>query len=542
MDQKKTILSINNNTRCLICGLLSVVASCVTPVNASDSRVVAGQSIRPSLLVNILVEGLDGQYLSLLRDSFEKDGFGRLMSSAAFADDIDYGEGANTVSAAAMLLTGTGASVNGVPSQRVYDADKGQLVDIFHDESVMGNFTTTSVSPQAISVSTLSDEIRIDGAGMAKSAAFAPDYGLALLMAGHAGNTAAWIDSKTGKWATSTWFKETPKEISSRNYKNPLSARLDTIRWTPSSKTLRQPWLPESKSKYPFTYTYPVKDADRFETFKASPLVNTEITDVAIEYLKGLNPISDKGINVVNIGYRLSQYPYARTDDTRAEMADAYIKLDADLSRLFKAADAATGGGGKVIMLSGLPTSTPYRRDDEQWRIPWGKFSPQKAMSLLNMYLMAVHGNGEWVKGYNDKQFYLNHKLVKDKNLDIEQLRSEAASFLRKMSGVVKTETLDEALANDKAGNLNVSYAGDVLITVNPGWEIETIDDRAGNGRYNYNGVERAANVQMPFYIMSPDLGKVNIGKVIDARAIAPSVCRLLRIRSPGAASLSPVF
>lgn len=146
-----------------------MVASCVTSADASDSRYAARQSKRPALLVNIIVEGLDGQYLGLLQDSFEHDGFGRLMSSAAYADDIDYGYVSNPASSAAMLMTGTGAAVNGIPAQLVYDAATGKLTDIFTDESVMGNFTQTSVSPKAINVSTLSDEIRIDGAGIARA-------------------------------------------------------------------------------------------------------------------------------------------------------------------------------------------------------------------------------------------------------------------------------------------------------------------------------------------------------------------------------------
>mgnify|MGYP007069433900 CR=1 FL=1 len=89
-----------------------MVASCVTSASASDVGYSAGQSKRPTLLVNIVVEGLDGQYLGLLRDSFDHNGFGRLMSSAAYADDIDYGSVSNSVAAAAMLQTGTGASVH----------------------------------------------------------------------------------------------------------------------------------------------------------------------------------------------------------------------------------------------------------------------------------------------------------------------------------------------------------------------------------------------------------------------------------------------
>ena len=540
MDQKKTILSKNNNTRYLLCGLLSVVASCVTSADASIGKSPAAvQSKRPALLVNIIVEGLDGQYLGLLRDSFGSNGFERLMSTGAYADDIDYGYAPDAVSAAAMLFTGAGASVNGIPSGVVYDVTTGQLSDIFTDGSVMGNFTQATVSPKAINVSTLSDEIRVDGAGISKAAAFAPDHGLALVMAGHAGNTAAWIDSQSGKWATTTWYKETPTEISARNYKTPLTSRLDTIKWIPVSQTLQLSWLPESKSKYPFTYTYSIKDANRIEAFKCSPLVNTEITDIAIEYLKNMPATQGKGVNVLNIGYQISQYPYTRTADGRAEQADAYLRLDADLARLFKAADNACEGTPKVIVLSGIPATATTRRDDEQWRIPWGKFSPQKAIGLLNMYMMALHGNGDWVKGYNDKQFYLNRQLVKDKNLNISELRKEAAQFLSQMSGIIRAESLDDVLTKDIAGNISTTYAGDIFITVTPGWEIESVSGR--NGSKN-NGIERTANVQMPFFIVAPGLSNEKIGNTIDARAIVPSLCRILRIRSPGGASLSPVF
>ena len=112
-----------------------MVASCVTSASASDVGYSAGQSKRPTLLVNIVVEGLDGQYLGLLRDSFDHNGFGRLMSSAAYADDIDYGSVSISVAAAEMLQTGTGDSVHGIPAALVYDATTARLAHRFTEYS-----------------------------------------------------------------------------------------------------------------------------------------------------------------------------------------------------------------------------------------------------------------------------------------------------------------------------------------------------------------------------------------------------------------------
>ena len=44
-----------------------------------------------------------------------------------------------------------------------------------------------------------------------------------------------------------------------------------------------------------------------------------------------------------------------------------------------------------------------------------------------------------------------------------------------------------------------------------------------------------------PVYILSPQIDATEIVERIDARAIAPTVARILRIRSPNAASLPAV-
>ncbi len=82
-----------------------------------------------------------------------------------------------------------------------------------------------------------------------------------------------------------------------------------------------------------------------------------------------------------------------------------------------------------LVFVSGTPLTNRSRRDDEKWGIPSGILITQ-AVSLLNMYLMAIHGNGEWVSGYHDGQLYLNHKLIKERNKDLRSMRDESARFL----------------------------------------------------------------------------------------------------------------
>lgn len=509
---------------------LTGVSAATTPVTSAGSQ--------PRLLVTILVDGLDENCLQLLRPAMGPGGFNRLINEGLAVTSLDYGPRADAASAAAMLMTGAGAAVNGIPSAEIYDPQSKRTVPALNDPEALGNFTSQTLSPKGITVSTLADELRINGGGAAKAHSVAIRPEEAIILSGHAGNTALWIDPAAPRWATTTYYKETPATLSQLNYGKPLATRLDTMRWTPSARALALAIVPESKRKYSFSYTFPAKTATSADAFIYSPKVNTEVTDVALSQLSSLGNAA-LGTDMLGVAYTLSPFPYPRTGDSRLELYDTYLRLDGEITRLIEAADKAAGKGGSVIVLAGLPPTTGQRRDDEQWRIPGGKFSPKKAVSLLNMYLMAVHGNGDWVSGYHDKQFYLNTKFAEERKVDLETLRREAATFLSRMSGVRRADTVGAVLATDTSEAVLAAASGDIFIDIIPGWEIES-DTAGATASDRRSGVERALP-PMPLYILAPGVTPGRIDGKVDARRVAPTVAGLLRIRSPGAASEPPV-
>lgn len=245
---------------------------------------------------------------------------------------------------------------------------------------------------------------------------------------------------------------------------------------------------------------------------------------------------------MLNLGYTLRPFLYARDADTRAEAMDSYLRLDRDLARLFSVIDEKGPGMDRtLVFVSGTPLTNRSRRDDEKWGIPFGEFSSRKAVSLLNMYLMAIHGNGEWVSGYHDGQLYLNHKLIKERNKDLRSMRDESARFLTRMSGVTNAWTIDDVLdrrATEQPDalrrNTAVASAGDVFVTIAPGWQ-ETDDDSDLDTPHT---TVRAASATAPAFILNPGSKPATISTPVDARTLAPTVCGLLRIRSPNGASL----
>lgn len=528
----------------------AMVASMVTIGIAAASTRAKDPSPRPTLVVGIFVEGLTADYVNLLRSNFGPDGFNRLIVDGVTIENIDYGPGIDATAATAMLVSGAAPAVNGIPSARVWDTTKRIDYPVLLDAESIGSFTEQAMTPAPLLVSTLADEVRISDGGLGVVHAIAADPQVAILLGGHAGNSSFWISDITGKWTTSRHYRETPSPIARRNVGFNLPVRIDTMAWEPALELSLYPDLPEYKKLYPFRHTFPSRQADRFKIFKTSAPANREIAATAVDYISTLS-LGKRGVtDMLSLGFNVCPYLYGRDADNRIETMDAYVRLDADIAGIIRAIEKGPGMDKTLFFVAGTPAPAGGKRDEEKWNIPSGQFSPRKAVSLLNMYLMAIHGNGEWVSGYHNGYFYLNRQLLKERGIKDSDMRREAADFLARMSGVSDVYTLDDILAR-RAGdtpsalrrNISATHAGDLLVMVNPGWEIsDEIDGQTVNLEQSSLPVVRWQATTSPIYIMAPSLSAGEITERVDARAIAPTIARQLRIRSPNAASVSPLL
>lgn len=500
---------------------------------------------RPRLVVGIVVDQLRTDYIEYLQSYFTERGFKRLMKDGAYMRDVDFKvRGLDGASATAMLYTGAYPSNTGVASAMIFDPQTKKTQPALSDPKTMGNFTNDSYSPENIRLSTLSDEIAVDGLALSSIYSFAADPQTAIIMSGHAGSGACWINDNTGNWATTTYYKNLPAPVSARNYSSPVASRLDTMQWKPSMPIDKFPGLPQQKKIYPFRHMFPRSDREVYSRFNASPMGNAEVTDVAIECLRQMKIGSNgNAIDMLNLGYTLAPYKYVTDGDFRAELTDAYMRLDGQLGRLFEAIDKYVGAENAVIWLS----STGYFDDavveDKKYKIPGGEFSIKRAESLLNSYLSALHGNADYVDAFRDSHLYLNHKILEDKKLDVSDVVADARSFLTKMSGVSDAFTLYDILSpstpEEESLRLSVDpkKGGDIIVTFNPGWTV--IDD------VNYPVTQhpvRETPVLTPAFIAGGGVKPQTISTPIEAVSLAPTISSILRIRSPNGAASKPIL
>ncbi|MDE6442908.1 MAG: alkaline phosphatase family protein [Muribaculaceae bacterium] len=507
------------------------------------NTILAVDPSRPRLVVGIMVDQLRTDYIEYLQNLFGEKGFRRLMKDGAFLKDVDFKvPGLDNVSGTAMVYTGGYPRLNGITSAMVYDPSRQDMAPALNDPSIIGNFTSETYSPANLRLSTLSDEIAIDGAGLGMVYSISPDPQQSIIMAGHAGNSAFWINENTGRWATTTYYKDAPNALTQRNYNDPITARIDTMQWRPMLPLSRYPGLPAQKRQFEFKHTFPKSDRSVYRMYASSPLVNTEVTDVAVTYLKDLR-IGQRGdaIDMLNIGYTAAPYKYVKDGDYRLELEDSYVRLDGQLSRLFDAIDKYVGLDNTLIYLASTGYYDDSVEDDPKYRIPTGMFSVKRALSLLNSYLAARYGNGDYVDTYSRGHVYLDRKKIEEKKLNLEEVSSAARDFLVKMSGVSDAYTMGDimtsALPSMEALRLGTDpkTGGDIVLEFNAGWTV--VDDT----RFpNVSNVSRSSMVQTPAFIMGPTVPKTTITTPVDATAIAPTVSRILRIRSPNGSVTKP--
>lgn len=512
---------------------------------------LSGQSAprRPQLVVGIVVDGLSLDQIELLREYFGKDGFNRLLSEGVTLTDVDYGSVLDPAAATALLYSGASPSVSGVDGETVFNRDTRRTSLLLDDSSTIGNFTNETLSPRAMRVSTIGDEIRIATGGLGHVYSIAPVASQAIVMTGHNGNSGFWINDVNGKWATTTFYKDVPTAIQGRNHRESLDMRLDTMAWSNSIPVEKYPDMPPYKKLFNFRHSFLRNDPQRITRFKHTPLVNGEVTDVAGEYIKSMNLGKGENIDMLNLSYTLSPYLYSNDADTRMEQMDSYLRLDRQLARLFKAIDTSGPGmNNTLVFMTGTPAPAKRRKDDEKWDIAAGEFSPRRAIALLNMYLISQYGNGEWVIGFHRNQFFLNHQLISERDKDLKQMRGDAAGFLSKMSGIAEAYTLDDVIDGRAAEtsvvprrNINSETAGDIFAAIMPGWEIT--DDGSNNpAATEYPVTQRLTSAVSPAFLLAPSLLQPQIITTpVDARIIAPTVSSILRIRSPNAAMLPPL-
>lgn len=497
----------------------------------------------PKLIVGLTIDQLRSDYVEAFSSLYGEKGFkrlwkeGRVYGNAVF-DFINV----DKASSVAAVYTGAAPGINGIISDSWLDSSTLRVVGCVDDPGFMGNYTDETASASKLLVSTLTDELKIATQGKGLVYSFAPSKEIAVLSAGHAGNGAFWLNDETGKWCGTTYYADFPAWVGMYNDRKALDFRMADIVWKPFHLPARYEFLPTEWTQETFSYKFDDAKRNKYRRFKSSPLVNDEVNNLVNECLTFTSAGVDAVPDFLALSYYAGNYDHKSARECALEMQDTYVRLDKSIADLLDLIDKKVGLHNTVLFITSTGYTDPDAPELNKYRIPGGEFHMDRCSALLNMYLMALYGEGHYVEGYHDLQLYLNHKLIEQKQLSLPDVTGKAADFLVQFSGVNEVYTSYRLLLGAWSPQIqpirnsyNRERSGDLLVDVLPGWTVVR-----ENPAQNY--VVRKSVVPYPLIFLGGGIKPDIIETPVNTDCIVPTLANFMRIRAPNACSSAPLI
>ncbi len=496
----------------------------------------------PRLVVNIVVDQLRSDYLEAFSPLYGEGGFKRLFRDARMYTRAEYPfADPDRASAIACLMSGTSPYENGVVGLRWLDRQSLTPVFCVEDKNYQGLQTSEQASPIHLGVSTLGDEMKISSEGAAVVYSVAPNSDAAILSAGHAADGAFWLDDQSGSWCTTSFYGDYPKWVTSYETQQSLSSRIPDIKWTPLNEMVGSfNYFVSGGTKKPFSHTF--KSERRYRELKASAFVNDEVNRFVGQLMQFTSLGVDGITDLLNVTYYAGGYDHRSPAECGMEMQDTYARLDRQIANLIDLVEQRTVRGNTLFVVTSTGYTDPEAATDlSKYRIPTGTFSITRAKLLLNMYLIAVYGPGQYVDTVLGNELYLNLKLIESRNMNLAEVLERSGDFLIQLSGVrdvFTSQRLALGAGTSAISRLRNAYnpkcSGDILIQVSPGWTLENEDTHE-------QSISRESYMAFPLFLMGAGVEAKKVRVPISIDQVAPTVAQALRIRAPNACSAAPL-
>ena len=497
----------------------------------------------PRLVVNVVIDQLRTDYLEAFSPLYGEGGFRKLLQQGRVYSQAEYTFAhPDRASSVASLMTGATPYEHGIVGQRWLNRATLQPVGCADDNTCTGHFTNEKLSPANLAVTTISDELKVSTEGKGLVYAVAPNADAALFAAGHAGDGAFWVNDESGEWCTTSYYGSFPSWLSYYNSSAHAARRIDQLAWVPTNDLVGEfNYFVSGGMKKPFRHQF--RGDRRFRELKASALINEEVNDFVSHLLQntllGIDPITD----MLTVTFYAGNFDHKTVAEYPMEMQDTYVRLDDQLARLMRMVEQKVGRSRTLFVV----TSTGYSDTDQstsdlsRYRIPSGEFNISRAQLLLNMYLSAVYGQGQYIEASLGNQLYFDLKLVEKKGINFSEMLERSADFLIQLSGVrdvYTSQRLNQGAWTPGIRNLRNAYnpkcSGDIQIQLSPGW-------RLWNEQTHERLQQRDSYMGFPLYLYGLDLQPEVVTSPVTLDRLAPTLARCLRIRAPNGCSASPL-
>ncbi|WP_338871157.1 alkaline phosphatase PafA [Spirosoma sp. SC4-14] len=536
---------------------LFVTTTFAQPKKTSGTPVASQAVSRPKLVVGIVIDQMRYDYLYRYYSKFGTGGFRRMMDGGFNARNNHYHYAATyTGPGHAAIYTGSAPALNGIVGNDFYERNIGRLMYCAEDTSVstVGNTGTAGkMSPQNLLVTTIGDQLKLATDGRSKVVGIALKDRGAIMPAGHAADAAYWFDSKDGNFISSTFYlNELPQWVQAFNARK-LPEQFITQKWeptlamnqytesTPDDEPYESVMAGETKSVFPHSFAIQA-GGSKYEPLRTSPYGDQITKEFALAALKGEKLGQHDVTDMLCVSFSSPDYIGHAFGTHAIETEDNYIRLDRQLSDIFTYLDANVGKGQWTAFLSADHGVVDAPGFLQQYKIPAGVKSYGEVGELVKSTLEKAYGPGQWMLSYINQQIYLNHSLLTEKKIAIQDVYELLRATLLKQRGVVNVVNLHnlgaEAMPTLQENLFRNVYhpnrSGDFYVMQPPGW-IE------GRSKGTTHGTTYSYDTHVPFLLYGWGVKPGQTLRRTHIHDIAPTITALLSLLEPNGCIGNPV-
>ncbi|ASV31056.1 alkaline phosphatase PafA [Maribacter cobaltidurans] len=514
--------------------------------------------VKPKLVVGIIVDQMRYDYLTRFYNQFDEGGFKRMVEEGFNCKNNHFNYApTSTGPGHTSVYTGTTPATHGVIGNNWYDKENDVEVYCASDDRYSSVGTTSDagqMSPHRMTVTTITDELRLNTEMQGKTIAIALKDRGAVLPGGHTANAAYWFyGGNEGKWITSSYYMDAlPKWVNDFNssgivqsYKKGWNTLRDINTYVESGvddNAFEGLFDGEASSSFPHNPQNLLDKNNDFEIIKSTPYGNSLTADFAIEALKQEQLGKDETTDFLAISFSSTDYVGHMFGVNSKEVEDTYIRLDLDLARLFKALDKQVGEGEYTVFLTADHAAIDVPSYLLTTKIPAGYVDNSTTKDKFAEFLKYTYGTEDIVKNYSNNQLFLDHKIIKNLDLNIKDVQEDIAQEFLGYDYIDRVYTGYQMWQNNyKSGipyilqnGYNQKRSGDVLLVLKPG----TISYHKTGSTH---GSPQIYDTHVPLLFFGKGIQQGSTVERTEIPDIAPTISSLLGIAFPSGTTGKPI-
>ena len=525
---------------------------------SAKTEVSAPLKTTPRLIVGIVVDQMRYDYLTRFWNHFGTGGFKRLVNEGFNCKNNHFNYSpTSTGPGHASVYTGTTPSTHGIIGNNWYDKEIDEPVYCASDDSyaTVGAISNAgNMSPHRLTVTTITDQLRLHTQMKGKVVAIALKDRGAVLPGGHTANAAYWfLGGGEGKWISSTYYMENlPRWVLDYNsskdvekYKKPWNTIEDITSYQesgPDNNNYEGLFTGESTPVFPHDLPGLWDNNSKYDLLKVTPFGNSITTDFVIEALKGEQLGTDSITDFLAISFSSTDYVGHWFGVNSKEIQDTYIRLDRDLERILKYLDTKVGAGEYTVFLTadhGAINVPAYLKDQ---KIPAGYINRAEIQSELGEFIKYKYGSVGLIKNYSNNQLFLDHKIIQNLDLNPKEVQEALASELLSYQVFERVYTAYQMQNNEYTTGIpyiiqngyNMKRSGDIFMVPKPG-----IIDYSKTG--STHGSAQIYDTHTPLIFYGKGIKPGSTALRTEIPDIAPTIATLLGIAFPNGTTGKPI-